>query len=46
MLIGYELLHAFLWVNVGILLYFVDAAARTLPEPEEPRVLTPAIDPA
>jgi O-antigen ligase len=28
MTIGYELLHAFFWINVGVLLYFVDWSAR------------------
>jgi O-antigen ligase len=45
MLIGYELLHAFLWVNVGILLYFVDALAKSFPEPDRLQVLTPAVNP-
>jgi len=27
MTIGYELLHAFFWINIGALLYFVDQAA-------------------
>jgi O-antigen ligase len=27
MTIGYELLHAFFWINVGMLLYFVDWSA-------------------
>jgi O-antigen ligase len=26
MTIGYELLHAFFWINIGVLLYFVDRA--------------------
>jgi O-antigen ligase len=46
MLIGYELLHAFLWINIGTLLYFVDATPRPLPRPEGLQVLTPVIDPA
>ena len=28
MLIGYELLHAFFWINVGMLLYYVDGSGR------------------
>ncbi len=36
MAIGYELLHAFFWINIGALLYLVDQRRRrpeTLPEP-------------
>ena len=32
MTIGYELLHAFFWINVGVLLYFIDWSAR---DPQE-----------
>jgi O-antigen ligase len=35
MAIGYELLHAFFWINIAALLYFVDrarAASRTVQE--------------
>jgi O-antigen ligase len=28
MTIGYELLHAFFWINIGVLLYFVDRSNR------------------
>jgi O-antigen ligase len=28
MTIGYELLHAFFWINIGVLLYFVDRGER------------------
>jgi O-antigen ligase len=28
MTVGYELLHAFFWINIGVLLYFVDQSAR------------------
>jgi hypothetical protein len=28
MTIGYELLHAFFWINVGMLLYYVDWSGR------------------
>jgi O-antigen ligase len=31
MTIGYELLHAFFWINIGVLLFMVDRAIRTGP---------------
>jgi O-antigen ligase len=45
MFIGYELLHAFLWINVGMLLYYVDALPRPFAEPDRLQVLTPAVNP-
>jgi O-antigen ligase len=36
MAIGYELLHAFFWVNIGVLLYFVDSRRRWSPVEERP----------
>jgi O-antigen ligase len=51
MTIGYELLHAFFWINVGTLLYFVDRADLVRPrgpgtgEPQEyvePGTIAPA----
>ena len=45
MFIGYELLHAFLWINVGILLYYVDALPTPFAEPDRLQVLTPAVNP-
>ncbi len=39
MTIGYELLHAFFWINIGVLLYFVDRTwgARDRRVPSDPR---------
>lgn len=48
MTIGYELLHAFFWINVGVLLYFVDSrrmlrgASPPLPAPVGGRDVVPA----
>jgi O-antigen ligase len=46
MTIGYELLHAFFWINVGMLLYYVDWSGRrgetTLPDSRASWSIAPA----
>jgi O-antigen ligase len=46
MTIGYELLHAFFWINVGVLLYYVDWSARHGGEGESPAQMAPSAVPA
>jgi O-antigen ligase len=45
MTIGYELLHAFFWINVGVLLYLVDRSKRAFPEPPPFSPLASVLEP-
>jgi O-antigen ligase len=48
MTIGYELLHAFFWINVGVLLFYVDRAysGQEPNPPSDANLLEPATSPS